>query len=173
MGGSSAIGGEAAGEVALALGARAGEDTFGVDLGGAAVESRVAGMVPAGDRVAAVVVVGGTMAESQGGDGVGADGQEAQDRTSRSKGSIKLEVGHKRSPFRLFFGPVQRTFGLNRTLPNCVLPLTSTSLPERRWPRPTTSASPASPPPSRASAHGALKQCYSNFLVTLTSAPCP
>ena len=72
------------------MGAGAGEDAFRVDLGGVVVGSRVAGMVAAGDGVA-VVVVGGAVAGSQGGDGVGADCREAQDQTSQSKGSIELE----------------------------------------------------------------------------------
>jgi len=75
--------------VALALGAGAGEDAFGVDLGSSAAGSEVAGMVPAGDGVA-TIVVGGAVAERQGGNGVGANGWETQDRTSRSKGSIEL-----------------------------------------------------------------------------------
>jgi len=77
--------------VALALGAGAGEDAFGVDLGGTAAGSRVAGMVSVGAGVV-VVVVGGAVAGSQGGDGVGAGRPGGrQDRTSRSKGSIDLE----------------------------------------------------------------------------------
>jgi len=53
------------------------------------------------------------------------DGWEAgADRPTRSKDSMDLEpltlthlMGQKWSPFRLFFGPVRRTFGPNRTIP--------------------------------------------------------